>query len=567
MDGQNIPQDFAGHSVALQGIQTGWGDDTDPDQVLGGGSELDQLFIIPDIGDGFLRLAIAGNLETGYAGPQAGLVVFLDSVPGGENVLDANGGFDWTGRRFVASLAGTAFDVGFWPDYALVVNAADQDEPLTYWVDVVNLHTDTHRFLGAQSLGLGVSTLNAGDNPNGSEVAFDNSNILGVGFGNPGAPESNANTATTGLEIALSVADIGLTPGAVLGIQVLITSGYQDGTWTCNQNLPTLPDYSSNFDMVVPDYSVVAGIQFVTLEVTAPFATLVESTFDSGDEGWLALEHLDTDSDYRTITSGPAPVIHDAENGCPGGHVWFTEPQSWGQTFYFDAPPEFLGDQSAAFGSSLTWCLRTVPGGNWTASADVVLLSPDLVLVNYDPLQPTSEWATFTVSLHPSAGWHKDNHLGPQPTEAEFESVLASLEALRIRGEFRSGAETGYLDSVTLSAPDSDFDGIADAYDNCPDAANNDQADADTDGVGDACDNCPDVLNPEQEDFDSDGLGDACDDDIDDDGVPNAQDACDFTPPGTGIDSEGRPLGDLDVDCDTDLFDYALFQQGFTGSL
>ncbi|MHC4066385.1 MAG: SUMF1/EgtB/PvdO family nonheme iron enzyme, partial [Planctomycetota bacterium] len=53
--------------------------------------------------------------------------------------------------------------------------------------------------------------------------------------------------------------------------------------------------------------------------------------------------------------------------------------------------------------------------------------------------------------------------------------------------------------------------------------------------------------------------------DSDGDGVDDPIDVCDNTPPGTAIDAEGRPLGDIDLDCDTDLEDYGLFQQGFTG--
>ena len=53
--------------------------------------------------------------------------------------------------------------------------------------------------------------------------------------------------------------------------------------------------------------------------------------------------------------------------------------------------------------------------------------------------------------------------------------------------------------------------------------------------------------------------------DTDGDGVHDALDLCNNTPPGTVVDAEGRPLGDIDQDCDTDVDDFALFQQGFTG--
>lgn len=55
--------------------------------------------------------------------------------------------------------------------------------------------------------------------------------------------------------------------------------------------------------------------------------------------------------------------------------------------------------------------------------------------------------------------------------------------------------------------------------------------------------------------------------DSDGDGVDDAVDVCNNTPPGTAVDAAGRPLGDVDQDCDTDMDDFALFQQGFTGPL
>ena len=64
-------------------------------------------------------------------------------------------------------------------------------------------------------------------------------------------------------------------------------------------------------------------------------------------------------------------------------------------------------------------------------------------------------------------------------------------------------------------------------------------------------------------DFDDDGTPDICDRDIDDDGVSNTLDACDFTPLGVPVDSNGRPHADLNHDCEVNLADFAVFQSSF----
>ncbi|MFN3198302.1 MAG: fibrinogen-like YCDxxxxGGGW domain-containing protein [Bradymonadia bacterium] len=85
-------------------------------------------------------------------------------------------------------------------------------------------------------------------------------------------------------------------------------------------------------------------------------------------------------------------------------------------------------------------------------------------------------------------------------------------------------------DDGQIIVPDADGDGVNDDVDNCPNAANADQADGDADGVGDVCDacpadatndadgdsvcqdvdNCPTVANADQADDNGDGYGDAC---------------------------------------------------------
>ncbi len=92
------------------------------------------------------------------------------------------------------------------------------------------------------------------------------------------------------------------------------------------------------------------------------------------------------------------------------------------------------------------------------------------------------------------------------------------------------------------------------------------ESNGDDDFIIDDCDNCFEVANRDQVDFDDDGIGDACDPDIDNDGVENEFDVCDFTALGAAVDEEGRSLGDIDQDCDTDLDDFGLFQRGFAGA-
>jgi hypothetical protein len=67
--------------------------------------------------------------------------------------------------------------------------------------------------------------------------------------------------------------------------------------------------------------------------------------------------------------------------------------------------------------------------------------------------------------------------------------------------------------------------------------------DADGDGYNHDTDNCPLVTNPAQADLDGDGAGDACDDDIDGDGLTNAQELALGTDP-YNPDTDGDGLAD-----------------------
>jgi hypothetical protein len=98
------------------------------------------------------------------------------------------------------------------------------------------------------------------------------------------------------------------------------------------------------------------------------------------------------------------------------------------------------------------------------------------------------------------------------------------------------GATPGTAGTLSLTATDTDQDGVGDACDNCASVPNPSQVDGDHDGVGDTCDNCASSPNPAQADVDNDTVGDACDN-------------CPSTPNPTQIDADGDAFGAA-CDCD-----------------
>jgi hypothetical protein len=67
---------------------------------------------------------------------------------------------------------------------------------------------------------------------------------------------------------------------------------------------------------------------------------------------------------------------------------------------------------------------------------------------------PRTSWTSYVVILDERAGWFKDGTNNP-PTASEMQAVLADLTALRLRGEYRYGDDTGDLDNVRLEGPSS----------------------------------------------------------------------------------------------------------------
>jgi len=192
---------------------------------------------------------------------------------------------------------------------------------------------------------------------------------------------------------------------------------------------------------VVVVASLVAGPPALAADETD---TTINSWFSSDADGWAL--------------AGDAGAPEYVETGGnPGGHICADDDVS-GNTWYFDAPAKFLGDQSAAYGGDLQFDLKQSSTSSQFDQHDIVLRDGSRAVV-YDfgnaTAHPRTNWTHYSVPLDATAdGWTWES--GEPVGATAFENVLANLTALQIRGEYVSGSDRGCLDNVQLPASDGD---------------------------------------------------------------------------------------------------------------
>ena len=168
-------------------------------------------------------------------------------------------------------------------------------------------------------------------------------------------------------------------------------------------------------------------------------ARAATSTFDAGAEGWTVAGDVAT------------PVQWFADSGNPGGHIRAVDAARGGVT-YFQAPDAYLGDQSGAINTSLSFDLQqTISGSpNQANTSDVVLVGGGLTLVFDTAMNPNiGTWSHYDVPLTAQL-WHVSTLRGPAATDEQFSQVLSNLDTLQIRAEYQTGRDTGHLDNVVL---------------------------------------------------------------------------------------------------------------------
>ncbi|UCH46869.1 MAG: RDD family protein [Betaproteobacteria bacterium] len=161
----------------------------------------------------------------------------------------------------------------------------------------------------------------------------------------------------------------------------------------------------------------------------------VVSEFDAGAEGWKIYGDAQGSSEEPDLEDGALRATDDA-----AGDVW-----------YWEAPASFLGDKGHLYDLDLVYRLRTdVPNAPFNA-ADILIAGADITLVHDTWRNPGAEWTGYRIRLAETTNWINQSTNKPA-TREEFERVLSDMKMLRIRGEYASGRDTGWLDEVAIGA-------------------------------------------------------------------------------------------------------------------
>lgn len=242
----------------------------------------------------------------------------------------------------------------------------------------------------------------------------------------------------------------------------------------------------ASFAYTINDGSSTSKAATVTL--VGPSRRVVASPFDASGEGWTVVRN----------GAGSGPAAHDASSFGAGlnrfivatdeliardaGSGLETNASRW----MFQAPPQWSGDQNAAYKGTLEFSLGSLAGDLTVPSKAHNFIELECATCNTNdgvtlafPVSAAKKFdgstTTFAIPLLETAGWRKDpkNSLlaWPAPSQCDFIEVLSGLSGLRILGDLTDWYESIALDAASLKAPPSGRSEVPTCAQGTPDAS------------------------------------------------------------------------------------------------
>ena len=261
IDGRKLNEAF--EPVDLLALQT------TPAGSLNNTNELNAMWMRPEFGG--VRIGLSGNLGT----DASAVAIFLDTQAGGQNQINTSALA--SPPPGLAAITNTRLENGFSPDRLLWVSLTGVTVS-AYWIELNSPGASTIKLLGRRLVNSGFGLLSGGINPDGVQVAIDNTNAAGIGAG----PGGNALTATTGIEIFIPDAALGAGAPPCRPIQIMAALVGPDGAFR-SQVLPPAPGTGSLG--AAPNFAVMPGTQ-----VALGYSSLVAA--DVNLDGMVDVEDL-----------------------------------------------------------------------------------------------------------------------------------------------------------------------------------------------------------------------------------------------------------------------------------
>jgi hypothetical protein len=248
-----------GGALAVQTINTGFGDSTVGDGTSSGGSELDAAY--GSIQGGTLYIFLSGNFEDN--GNHAN--IFISGGAAGQSTLNA----PTTGS--LQNMNGSVFSPGFQATYAYDMN--------NY---AGTLYNEEYVYAGAGALsggyvgavgtsgGIGNGVPSGGGYPAFATIGMNDTHVSTmVQPAGSAANQAQAASVTTGLELGIPLSQIGYTGGS---IEVLadINGGGTADTYLSDQFLPGLPVGTGNLGTSTFNFGSTPGEFFTVSPVPEP---------------------------------------------------------------------------------------------------------------------------------------------------------------------------------------------------------------------------------------------------------------------------------------------------------
>jgi hypothetical protein len=155
------------------------------------------------------------------------------------------------------------------------------------------------------------------------------------------------------------------------------------------------------------------------------------STFDSGNEGWTAIDPTgDYTSSWQSSIGNPAGGLLGIETNAQGGDGYFTAPNNW------------LGNWSVYAGGTISYDLKVIDGTSYFSDPDIQIISGSSVVSWTANVNPVGKgWVHYEIALT-SANF----------TGGTLATILPNVTGFKIRGEVINGPEKEGFDNVMVTA-------------------------------------------------------------------------------------------------------------------